>query len=166
MAHIPLFSNIHSGLSAIVDDENFELLSSYRWYAFKTKTNYYAVRNEKSNGKVNKILMHRQILGCNSSDVVDHIDHNGLNNTLQNIRVCSIAENNKNRNKVKQTSSKYLGVTKYVSGKRVRISAVISVNSKNIKIGDFKTEEEAALAYNNAAKKYHGEFANLNKLPI
>jgi hypothetical protein len=87
---------------------------------------------------------------------VDHIDHNGLNNQKSNLRICTLAENRRNRRA--RGKSKYLGVY-YDNG---YIRAVISVNGIQKRLGYFKIEETAAMAYDKAATIYHKEFANLN----
>ncbi len=111
--------------------------------------------------------MHRMILDVSQSNIfVDHKNHNPLDNRRENIRVCSLKENCKN--KKPRGASKYLGVTVgmcyqsngTVSGPYIR--AAIRTNSKRLYLGYFKTEEDAARAYDEAAKVYHGEFANLN----
>jgi hypothetical protein len=118
--------------------------------------------------------MHRLILNAPKGLEVDHKDFNGLNNTRENIRLCTRSENQKN--KKGYGTSIYLGVclhrtrntyTKkngFVVNKMSspRYKAAINVDGKQRHIGSFKNEEDAARAYNEAALKYHGEFARLN----
>jgi hypothetical protein len=92
--------------------------------------------------------------------VVDHEDTNRLNNNIENLREATRRQNNCNRSSAKGSSSKYLGVHKIIG--RNAFQAAIRVNRKPIHLGNFKSENEAALAYNRGAVKYHGEFANLN----
>lgn len=105
--------------------------------------------------------MHRMILNVNDKKIlIDHKNHDGLNNTKSNIRECTIRQNNINKRSRKNSSSKYLGVSLYKRDNRWR--ADVRVNGKTIWIGYFDTEELAAKAYDKAALKHHGEFANLN----
>lgn len=92
-------------------------------------------------------------------EVVDHIDRNKLNNTIDNLRPATIQQNSWNTNSRKNSSSKYLGVTLRPSGNWV---AQIRLPDKNLRLGTFVCEQEAALAYNAKAYEIYGEFANLN----
>jgi len=151
----------------LYDDEDHELISKYHWNI----NNDLAVYSQKSRNnqmfKVCSIYMHRLIMNCvnNSNIEIDHINHNTLDNRKSNLRFCSHMQNTVN--KIPYGKSKYLGVTifktKNSSNKYYTyIKSVITVNKKQINLGNFKTEELAAKAYDNAAKLYHGEFANLN----
>jgi len=119
--------------------------------------------------------MHRHILELWDSKLsVDHKDRNGLNNQRENIRACTNSENQKNR--TASGRSKYLGVhiidyqrkyfstknNKYTYHHKTGIVARIVVDKKPKHLGSFKTELEAAIVYNIAARKYHGKFANPN----
>lgn len=97
-------------------------------------------------------------------DYVDHIDRDTLNDKIENLRAASASQNSYNTKSHNDSFSKYKGVTlKKSTG---RYGANISSNKKYISLGYYKTEEEAALAYNKAAVKYHGEFANLNIIQL
>ncbi len=149
------------GKIALVDDEDFEYLNQFKWYILKGKyTNYVCmVENNKT------ILMHRIIMNTPINMEVDHIDHNGLNCQRYNMRICTHSQNSANRGS-RKSRSKYRGVSflKQVYKNKVRtyIVADIRKNNKTIHLGYFKTEEDAALAYNKAAIYYHKEFANIN----
>ena|SRR3990167_8491390 len=138
-----------------VDDDDFEKLKKYKWHYHKKG---YAER--KSNNK--HIKMHRQILGLTHGDKKqgDHRDRQKLNNQKNNLRICTNLENSANRNSRKNSTSEYLGVC--FCKKENKWKAQICKNYKIIRIGAFKTEIEAALAYNKKAIEIHGEFANLN----
>ena len=147
------------GKVALVDDEDYEYLMQWKWYAAKSRKTYYAQRGRNPN-----IKMHRVLMNTPDDMQVDHIDHNGLNNQKSDMRNCTLIENN--RNISARGRSKYLGVSftsTRVKGKKYEyIAASIRVNRKAISLGNHKTEEAAARAYDEAAKKYFGEFANLN----
>lgn len=154
--HRPRLIPLTRGQFAIVDAEDYARLSLYTWFAEGTAKNYYAVRKE--NGR--SIKMHREITGAPDHLVVDHIDHNGLNNRKSNLRVCTFAENCRNLRNVRRKTSKYKGVC---WKKRLKKwAAAISCNNKTYHLGYFKHEMDAALAYDEAARKYHGQFAALN----
>ena len=152
MKEIPLTQ----GKIALVDDEDYEYLCQFNWYARKDKRTYYAVRSvHLKNGKVYSEHMHRVIMNTTKGNVVDHIDHNGLNNQKYNLRNCTPNENRLNR--TVREGCEFMGVSKHTY-----FIARINNGNERICLGRFKTAKEAAMAYDEAAKKYHGEFASLN----
>jgi hypothetical protein len=159
MKKIPLsqFGKNRGKYFALVDDEDFEYLNQWRWFAFKGKQTHYVHRNSMSGPNKKTIPMHRVIMKTPDNLIVDHKDHDGLNNQKSNPRNCTKYENHQNRRP--SGRSKYLGVNYDRMG---GIRAQIRVNKKLIHIGTFKTEEEAARARDIYSKKYFGEFANLN----
>lgn len=152
---------LNKGYVTQVDDDDFEWLNQYRWWAKKGRNTLYAIRKECINGIRKDVRMHRQILGLNDPKVFgDHRDGDGLNNQRYNIRKCTIAENNMNAGRISVGSSSYKGVS--ISNTGGDWVARIGVSGKIKYIGKFETQELAAIAYNEAAIKYHGEFARLN----
>lgn len=143
---------------AIVDDEDFEKLSEYKWYY----SHGYAKRDSKINGKKTRIYMHRLIMKDPSGFMIDHIDGNKLNNTKLNLRKCNNMENvrSQRKNIIRGKTSIYKGV--YFDKNRKLFSSSITVNRKVINLGRFTNEIDAAKEYNKAALKYFGEFAVLN----
>jgi uncharacterized protein YycO len=146
---------------ALVDDQDFEWLNQWKWCAKKGKNGrFYAVRGVLENGKTNGYFMHRVILGLTNPKVlVDHRNLNGLDNQRHNLRECSNKQNTRNRTAKKNGSSIFKGITRRKSGLWV---TQITSDMKNHYVGTFKTEEEAARAYDRKAVELHKEFANLN----
>jgi hypothetical protein len=105
--------------------------------------------------------MHRQVLNFPDAEYIDHRNNDGLDNRKENIRPATRAQNNYNRQKYANNSrSKYKGVGFKRKGKKW--SAQIGLGNKMIFLGYFKNEIDAAKAYDEAARKYYGEFASLN----
>lgn len=144
------------GFITLVDDEDYQYLNQFKWHVLQPGISKYAAR------RINGVyyFMHRIIMKTPDSMQVDHIDHNGLNNQKSNMRNCTQHQNLMNTRKY-TGRSKYLGV----SFNKKYISAQISVNYKKIHLGYFMTEEAAARAYDEAAKRYFKQFANLNFKP-
>ena len=163
------------GQFAIIDKEDYNKISEYKWFAVKSRNSFYAASHGK---KRETIKMHRVILGLTErKQVCDHIDHNGLNNSKSNLRVCTDSENAKNTTSRKGASSKYLGVSDSPTRKRKLKSGGYSINERNRKwlvqiqcdkkksyVGRFATEIEAAIAYNKVAIEKFGSFANINNV--
>lgn len=154
MKKIPL----SRGLEAIIDDDDYELLSKYSWSVGGGTRRYpYAITTIQKN---KSLKMHRLIMRAKKNQLIDHINHDTLDNRKENLRICTQSQNQANRKKHKKTSSKFKGVNFY---KRVNAwRARIQINKKDINIGWFLLEREAAIAYNEVAKKHFGEFALLN----
>lgn len=151
----------------LYDECDHDIVSKYKWYI---STTGYVVHTLKVDGRNTRILMHRLILGVSDPAVkVDHINHNGIDNRRCNIRLCTHQENMMNRKKTdKPTTSKYLGVRlKYNKTRKGNISgpfiySEIKASGQKFHLGYFKTQEQAAKAYDIKAKELFGEFANLN----
>ena len=149
------------GKVATVDDGDFETLSCFKWCAVKVKTgHYYAMRSIRANGKKVNISMHRAIMQAQKGNEIDHRDRNPLNNQRDNLRFCTHQQNGMNRAKTTNTASRYKGVT--WSRHTGKWQASIMHDKKSIYLGVFPAEEDAARAYDVAARERFGEYCKTN----
>lgn len=147
-------SDVKRKVLVMVDDSDYDYLSQFNWQCGKDMM----IKNHS-----HTVLMHRLILNAPNHLEVDHIDGNRLNNQRSNLRLCNSSQNKCNRGPRKDNKSGYKGVSWHKQNKKwtVRIK---SPYGKYLSLGCYNDIKEAALAYNNAAKKYHGEFAFINPL--
>lgn len=144
------------GQRAIVDDEDFPLLSTQKWFAHKGKQSHlwYARRQTPRPGQ-KTILMHRVLLLAKKGEVIDHKNGNGLDNRRANLRFCTRSEQSLNC----RASSKhgFRGIN-FSSKSREgnRWYAHVRVRGKWIALGSYGTAEEAARAFDRLAPKYMG----------
>ena len=148
------FIALTRGKVAIVDKEDYERLSQYKWYASESKGRFYACRKNKR-----AVYMHREIMRAAKGMVVDHIDGNGLNNRRSNLRVCRVCENIRNRRGA-GGRSRYKGVSFVKHLKKWK--AEITCGGRRRHLGCFEEEIEAARAYDGKARELFGEFAYVN----
>ena len=142
---------------AIVDAEDYDRLSKYRWCTVKASRTFYAKTFHLSGAMLS---MHRIVVNAPKGLFVDHINHNGLDNRKANLRICTHIQNLRNKRPKSGCTSKYKGVH-WCKG-RNKFRANIYLNKKAIHLGYFHDEIAAAKAYDKAAKKFFGEFAYLN----
>lgn len=147
------------GKFALVDDEDFEKLSQYKWYVVFNHGNWYAKRNAYTNKKVVSIYMHRFIINTSPLQI-DHKDRNGLNNQKCNLRFVTHSQNLWNSRISPRNTSGFKGVRWHTRDKIWH--AAIRQYKKTIHLGVFITKEEAARAYDKKAKELFGDFACLN----
>jgi hypothetical protein len=140
---------------ALIDDEDFQKILHIKWVLHGAG---YAHGYDKKTKR--HILMHRLILKVPKSKDVDHINHNILDNQKKNLRICTATQNMQNAFKRKFTSSKYKGV--FYRKDRKKWSTKVKLKKKAIHIGHFRTEHQAALAYDLWASDLYGEFARTN----
>ena len=145
------------GKYAIVAPDDYERLSRYKWRVCSGRGTYYAQRAVKVGKKWTSVMMHRDIISVRYDMVVDHINHNGLDNRKVNLRPATIAQNSWNR---RRKNSRFIGVSWNKQMKKWRV--LVGRGGKREHIGYFEDKVKAARAYDEAAKKYHGEFAALN----
>lgn len=149
------------GQIAIVDAEDFNWLSQWNWWANKTHSGTYTPtrHSETKNGKRLSVSMARTILGM-TKRWIDHRNGDPLDNRKENLRKCTQPQNAKNRKLDHDSSSGYKGVSWHKH--RKLWNARITINRKTLSLGYFPSIEKAAQVYDQAAQKYHGEFAHLN----
>jgi hypothetical protein len=143
------------GKYTLVDNEDYNELSKYNWCF----NGGYAKRGTSKKGH---FKMHRVILKAKKGHEIDHIDGNGLNNQKINLRIATRTQNQMNRVIQKNNQSGFKGVCWDKKSKKWLSQIRIKTHTKFL--GYFVNLRDAAIEYNKAAKKYFGDFANLNKI--
>ena len=136
----------------LIDSEDVDKVKQYKW---SIKNNGYAVNNK------NRLLLHRFVINCPDDKVVDHINHNPLDNRKSNLRICTQQQNRMNNRKQPNNTSGCAGVSFYKPYNKWR--AYIQINSRQIFLGYFNTKEDAIEARKQAELEYFGEYRNDNK---
>jgi len=151
---------LSQGQTALVDDDDYEWIAQWSWSAVKSHGIWYARRGGRVGEKTSQVKMHRQIMDAKPGEVVDHIDFDGLNNCRANLRICTNQQNRFNQRPHSDNKSNFKGI--FFAKPNNKWRARLCINRNYIEIGLFETAEAAARAYDEAAKKYFGEFAYLN----
>lgn len=147
------------GLYSVIDKEDLKRISNHSWCIQKNGKQGKIYAASRINKKL--ILLHRFILNITDRKVaVDHINGNTLDNRKENLRICSWSENLRNSNKHKDSKSLYKGIFYNKLNKNWR--SRIFKDGKSYEIGSFKTDIEAAQAYDSKAIELFGKFAKLN----
>jgi hypothetical protein len=154
---------LSQGYVALIDDEDFDNVSRYKWQARPAGNTCYAVRNFSNADSTIYVSLHRYILNAPRGKTIDHINRNGLDNRRSNLRFVSLFENARNKApclRRANRSSRYKGVL-YRQRQR-RFAACIRVGRKNFHLGYYRDEIAAAVTYDIAAMMLFGEYAYLN----
>lgn len=152
-----------NGGAVIVDSADLPIVGRYKWYGIESNGTTYAQANIKvpvgrTGYKWTTLKLHRVLFP--ESEVVDHIDGNGLNDSRSNLRPASRGENSRNRKHFSKRTP-YKGVSwKADVGKWC---ARINAQGRVIHLGYFGDAAEAARAYNRASLKMHGKFSRINR---
>jgi len=149
---------IISGRTVLIDDEDYERVSKYKWYFNRQDRPTHGYVKTTIPGHIT-IFLHKFIMG-NPSMVVDHINQDTLDNRKCNLRICTPCENMFNKSKYKNNTSGYKGV--FVDKRwPSRWRAKIGYKGKRISLGSYNTPEEAYQAYRKAAIELYGEYARV-----
>lgn len=154
------YVELAQGVVSVIDAADAAEVGKSLW---RLSVKGYAMTDIKTNGKWTSLRLHRLLLDPPLDMQIDHINGDRLDNRRANLRICSHSENQRNSRPAmtyggKRVFSQYKGV--YASGSRFR--AQIGINWKQVRLGTFDTAEEAALAYDGAAREHFGEFARTN----
>ena len=139
------------GHIALIDDADFDLVSKRNWWMRK---GYPSTSNPGKSPR--QLPMHRVIMNPPSGMLVDHINGNPLDNRRENLRLCTLSENNRNVSVQSRSKSGLKGVAWYSAGNKWKVQ--IQANGKRTHIGYFSNKEDAHRAYCEKAKELHGEF--------
>ncbi len=150
-----------NGQPTILDDTDYELYKNSRPFI---ANGGYATILVKENGKNRNRMISRLILKAKKGEIVDHINHDKLDNRRENLRICTPLQSAWNRRGHKDSKSGFAGVSYHTKNSLTKPWRARIFYKREIYLGCYETKEEAAKAYNKAAKDYFGEFACLNKI--
>jgi hypothetical protein len=156
---IPLFNKNGTVVAkCLIDRVNFDKVNQCTW---SLSTGGYANGSTKIGNVTIRILMHRLILDAQTGTIIDHKNHEKLDNRVKNLKFVTSSQNNQNRRKLTKTTSKYYGVSFLKNG--VNKKWLASLDHKSL--GSFSSEEDAAYYYDCKAKELFGVDAKINNIP-
>jgi hypothetical protein len=132
------------------------------WTGQKDKNGYGVFYYKQKQRKAHRVSYYFKFGDIPKGMVIDHLDGNPLNNQKKNLRICTHSENMRNRNLYVNNTSGFKGVYWHKTTKKWM--SYIRINKKSLYLGIYTCPIDAAKAYNDAALKYHGEFAHINKI--
>jgi HNH endonuclease/AP2 domain len=160
---------LDNGMRVLVNKVDYKRLIKHEWKAIPSGHNFYAYRNTK----LGQLFLHTDVAKAagifKKGFETDHKNGVSLDCRRSNLRNCTRSNNLANRSKFtsyngKPCTSQFKGVT--LNQKSGRWIGQLRHDKQLIYLGSFDAQEEAALAYNRAARLYHGKFARLNDQPI
>jgi len=157
IAEIVLYDkNCNEKARTIIDAEDVEKVKKYKW---RLACGYVRTILDRKSIGIQHLIMGAK---PDKKKIIDHKDRNPLNNQKANLRFCTHADNRRNGARKSDNTSGFKGV--YLSKATRMWIAQIAINRKCYHLGTFKNKIKAAIAYNEAAIKHYGEFANVNKI--
>lgn len=156
-----------NGQEILVDDNIDTCFLLKKWYITVKRGTPYVYKKSRDNDskKSKSVYLHRLLIKADKGEFVDHINGNTLDNRLSNLRKCTNSQNLCNQRLRKNRINKYKGVYDTKRKLKKPFTAQITLNQNIYRLGYFSSAKEAALAYNEAALKYHGQYARLNEVP-
>ncbi|WP_417615353.1 HNH endonuclease [Parasphingorhabdus sp.] len=149
-------------IKILVDEDDFERVNRKAWCVYDENGVFICVNIRRQAGKFKRIRLHRFIMRATKGQIVDHINGDRTDNRKANLRFTDATGNTRNQAKIKRTTSSiYKGVCKKKTG-HARWHSYIYIKQKQINLGFFIEEIDAAKAYDEAARVHFGEFAALN----
>lgn len=138
-----------SGIKFMFDVEDYPMVAPYNWCV----SSGYVHRRDKTSD----VKLHRVLMNCPDGMVVDHINHNTLDNRKENLRICTLKENARNKSYSSNNTSGKIGV--YWKSSRQKWVAQIKIDGKVKHLGIFKNYDDAVKCRLSAEKEYFGEYA-------
>lgn len=148
------------GKVAIIDRTDAPLVAPYRWTAICYDGRWYARRSRRVSEGQGEVFLHQQLFPVLPGWTVDHVDGDGLNCRRENLRQANHSENQCNKPAYRTNKSGYKGVD--WDSHHGKWRAQIAKDGRHYHLGRFDTAEEAARAYDAAARRLHGAFARVN----
>ena len=190
MKKLIIESKTHGTREILLDESDYKFVTNVPWSWYLRKFKYKDKEKWYGEAKLTKsqmlkykelfpdhyiapsgcIMMHKFIMNAPKGMCVDHINHDGLDNRRENLRICTYSQNSQNKRRRVNSRSGYKGVYQIPEKYKVRkrFQAYIgdpntpATNKRNIRLGTYLTAEEAARVYDKKAKELFGEFAELN----
>ena len=148
MITIKLLASNKEWVDVLIDDEDLKIVGDYYWWVSNKKKYPHLVGRLKTNYKAPKIKMSRLLMNCPQGMVVDHINHNPLDNRKENLRVCTQRENTLNKSKQSNNTSGYTHIFYDKSLSKNKWKICIQRNGKMKHFGVYSSKEDAKIALN------------------
>lgn len=149
----------------LIDEEDWDLVSQYTWTLHRSGKYVYCRRWVRVNGKIKWVFLHNELMNTPKGKIVDHINHNGLDNRRSNLRICTYSQNLYNSKKYDRVlaCNNWLprGVTEIKTKTNVHYKVQISVKGNSLYLGCYNDPDVAGEVYKIAALKYHKQFCNV-----